>query len=162
MGSGLWANSATGQPYYLGLLFSSIHCRKLSSPHLVPSLKFLLYLCLSLSLPRKKLPLHHLVHRRNLPPCDLGDSLCMLETLQKVWVTPQVPHPEFPNSSIHPNPKLSSFLRFKCLSPQGPEPLPRRSISPLCIVYRNTFSTHSPWQPSTVNNGFVCRAPFMG
>lgn len=33
---------------------------------------------------RKKLPLHHPVYRRHLPPCDLGDSVCLLETLQKV------------------------------------------------------------------------------
>lgn len=46
VGSG---QTAMGQPYCLGLLFSSIDCRKLSSPHLVPPLKFLPYLCLSFS-----------------------------------------------------------------------------------------------------------------
>lgn len=104
-----------------------------SSPHYTCASAEVSHASLPLSLPRKKLPLHHLVHRRYLPSCDLGDSLCLLETLQKVWVTPQVPHPRHPNPSIHPNPKLSFLSLFKCLSSQGPTPCPRSSISPLCV-----------------------------
>lgn len=134
VGSELWARSTTGQPCCLGFLFYFFSRRKLSSPHLLPPLKSLPTLCLSL--PRKKLPLHNLVHRRHLPPCDLGDSLCLLETVQKVWVTLQVPLPEHLNPSTHPSPKLCSFLRlFKRLSSQGPAPLPRISILPLHVLY---------------------------
>ena len=55
MGGGLWACSATGQPCGLGLILSSIPCRKLSSPHLVPPLKSPSLLRLSLSLGRSSL-----------------------------------------------------------------------------------------------------------
>ena len=62
------------------------------------------------SLSRKKLPLHHLVYRRHLPPCDLGDCLRLLETLQKVWVTLQVPLPGYLNPSAHSSPEFRSLL----------------------------------------------------
>ena len=67
------------------------------------------------SLPRKKLPLHHLVHRRHLPPCDLGDCLRLLETLQKVWVTLQGP-PTLSIRILPPTPAPSSVLSLVSLS----------------------------------------------